>query len=159
MINIQNHARPQVAQMALLFHPSKGLLLLQLACEKYQFPGGRLNKGEGFEQGLRREIKEETGIDCMKIICPLTVNQWQNNEGSVYGVHFLCETQIENISLSSDHIGFKWVRSQSELEKLSFIGSNMLKVAQTALELQVKSNPILNESVSLLTAENSRLLS
>ena len=30
--------------------------------EKYQFPGGHLNSGESLEEGLLREIEEETGI-------------------------------------------------------------------------------------------------
>ncbi len=30
---------------------------------RYHFPGGRLNIGEPFLQGLKREVREETGLE------------------------------------------------------------------------------------------------
>lgn len=38
-------------------------ILLGYCDRTYQFPGGHLEKGETLEQGLIREIKEETGIE------------------------------------------------------------------------------------------------
>lgn len=33
--------------------------------QKYSIPGGKLNLGETFEQGAKREIKEETNLDIL----------------------------------------------------------------------------------------------
>lgn len=38
-------------------------ILLGYADKTYQFPGGHLNKNEIKEEGLKREIKEETGMN------------------------------------------------------------------------------------------------
>ena len=40
-----------------------GNVLLGNENNTYQFPGGHLEEGETFEECLKREIKEETGID------------------------------------------------------------------------------------------------
>ncbi len=42
---------------------------------RYHFPGGRLNPGEPFMDGLRREVTEETGLD-IEIGEPLFVGEW-----------------------------------------------------------------------------------
>ena len=45
------------------------LLLLQRPSKsshdngRWELPGGKIKKGEFFDEGLRREVKEETGLD------------------------------------------------------------------------------------------------
>lgn len=41
---------------------SKNEILLGYCNKTYQFPGGYLEKGETLKEGLKREVKEETGI-------------------------------------------------------------------------------------------------
>ena len=42
---------------------SNNELMLGYCDKTYQFPGGHLEKNESLEEGLIREVKEETGID------------------------------------------------------------------------------------------------
>ena len=42
---------------------NKNEILLAYAHKSYQFPGGHLEKGESLKNCLKREIKEETGIE------------------------------------------------------------------------------------------------
>ncbi len=43
---------------------------------RYDIPGGRVQPGESFDQGLIREIKEETGLD-VEIGRPFAVVEWR----------------------------------------------------------------------------------
>ncbi len=51
-----------VIRLKALIINSKDEILLGYAHKTYQFPGGHLEKNETLEEGLKREIQEETGI-------------------------------------------------------------------------------------------------
>lgn len=52
-----------VIRIKALIINSKNEITLGYAHKTYQFPGGHLEDGETLEEGLIREIKEETGIE------------------------------------------------------------------------------------------------
>ena len=52
-----------VIRVKALIINSKNEITLGYAHKTYQFPGGHLEDGESLEEGLIREIKEETGIE------------------------------------------------------------------------------------------------
>ena len=51
------------AAYAILIKDNKILLMRMKRTEKYFFPGGGVEKGEKLEDGLRREAREETGLE------------------------------------------------------------------------------------------------
>ena len=51
-----------VIRLKALILNSKNELLLGYSYNTYQFPGGHLEEGESLLDGLKRELKEETGI-------------------------------------------------------------------------------------------------
>jgi 8-oxo-dGTP pyrophosphatase MutT (NUDIX family) len=55
------HTEP-VSVKGILFHQHRVLLLLNDRGE-WELPGGRPDAGEGHEAALRREMREETGLD------------------------------------------------------------------------------------------------
>lgn len=79
---------------------------------KYGVPGGRLEPGESWEECLRREVKEETGLE-IKIGKPFYVNEWRptvNDElWQVIGIFFECHTTTDQVELGEDHNDFQWV--------------------------------------------------
>ena len=86
---------------------------------RWNMPGGRLDIGENFESGLKRELFEETGLK-VEIIKPLYVGEWRpiikGVQNQIVGILFLCESKPGNIVLSQDHDAYKWVSAKEALE-------------------------------------------
>ena len=55
-----------VIRVKALIVNSKNEILLGYCHKTYQFPGGHLEENEDLEEGLKRELKEETGIEINK---------------------------------------------------------------------------------------------
>lgn len=65
-------ARPEVPVAtvgALIFDPAGRLLLLRSAkwSNRWGIPGGKVRRGESVEDALRREVREETGLEIQKL--------------------------------------------------------------------------------------------
>jgi 8-oxo-dGTP diphosphatase len=74
----------QVAAKAVIVDSEGKILMLREAVTykdgthigKYNLPGGRLDKGEAFLDGLKREVREESGLD-VEPQFPLHVDEWR----------------------------------------------------------------------------------
>src|SRR3972149_10539004 len=81
---------------------------------KWEFPGGKVDFGEDLNESLKREIKEETGLD-VSIKEPLFF--WDNPaslkkyEGLIHVILFFeCSAPINSkVVLSKEHTDFKWI--------------------------------------------------
>jgi len=75
---------------------------------------GRLDQHEDLERGLKREVKEESGID--KLSIGSISRCWHIYRGKkcahneLIGLTFVCETNQEIIQLSSEHSEYQWVK-------------------------------------------------
>lgn len=56
-----------VIRVKALIINSKNEILLGYAHKTYQFPGGHIEENESLEEGLKREVKEETGIEIREV--------------------------------------------------------------------------------------------
>ncbi len=80
---------------------------------KFDVPGGRLNPGEKFDEALRREVKEETGLEAT-IHEPIYVGEWRptvrGEAWQIVGVFFrvTCDATSE-VALSDDHMEVRWI--------------------------------------------------
>lgn len=68
-------------------------------------PGGWLDKGENPEDGLLREIKEETNLK-VKIICPIHV--FYKSKTNSLGFVYICQYISEKVKISFEHMDFMW---------------------------------------------------
>ncbi|MGD0977337.1 MAG: NUDIX domain-containing protein [Minisyncoccia bacterium] len=79
---------------------------------KFDVVGGRIKPGQNFEDSLKREIKEETGLR-VKIGKPFFVNEWRprvrGEQWQIVGIFFECQAKSEKIKMSRDHDQHKWI--------------------------------------------------
>jgi 8-oxo-dGTP diphosphatase len=79
---------------------------------KYQLPGGRIEAGEPFMDGLKREIFEETGLNTT-IGAPFYVGEWFPNirgiQNHIVAIFFECEAVSDQVMLSDEHDHHEWI--------------------------------------------------
>lgn len=124
----------QVAVKAVIQN-DQGKFLIVREGERWQAVGGRLEKGEKLEEGLRRETQEETGITDLEVGKVIHVDEWfAKPEGElkhIVALFFLCKANASKVILSDEHQEYAWVTAD-ELEKY---GDSMEKEIKQAIIL------------------------
>ncbi|HEY6736121.1 MAG TPA: NUDIX domain-containing protein [Candidatus Saccharimonadia bacterium] len=79
---------------------------------RYHLPGGRLNAGEPFRAGLKREIMEETGLEVEQGE-PVFVGEWfpviKGQPNQIVAIFFACRAATTEVRLSEEHDHFVWI--------------------------------------------------
>lgn len=105
----------QVAVKAVIRNKN-GKFLIVREKDRWQAVGGRLESGEKLEDGLRRETKEETGIDELKVGKVIHVDEWfAKPEGElkhIVALFFICEVDNPEINLSDEHEEYAWLTDE-----------------------------------------------
>lgn len=107
---------------------SDGVKYLLLGDERgnWGFPKGHVERGESEERTARRELFEEAGINKVDLYEGFrqTFSYYfrSKEKGLVHKqvVFFLGETKDEDVNISKEHTGFKWVGFSEGLKVLSF---------------------------------------
>ncbi|MCX6645221.1 MAG: NUDIX domain-containing protein [bacterium] len=76
---------------------------------RWEFPGGKLQPGETFQEAIHREVGEETGFE-IELIRMLGAVEDETNGFRI--VHLIMEGKIESgdVVISSEHDKFEWVK-------------------------------------------------
>lgn len=111
----------RIAMKAVIVHEGKILILREADTYeegtnigRYHMPGGRINPGEHFEDGLKREVMEETGLD-IEIVMPLYVGEWspviKGVPNQIIAMFMVCQPKdaTAEIVLSEEHDAFAWI--------------------------------------------------
>lgn len=102
---------------------------------KFDVPGGRIKPGESWKKTLLREVNEETGLT-VTIGKPFFVNEVRNQvkdeEWQIVRVFFECQTNSNQVQVSTDHDRFEWI-NPSEYKNYLLI-PNLVEVFQAFLE-------------------------
>ena len=103
-----------VATKALIVKDEKVLILTKTKSilphlKGLDFPGGRLNLDESPKSGLKREIKEETGLDVDIIRLVHATDIFKNEQMRLIGLCYLCRPKSTKIKLSEEHSTFEWI--------------------------------------------------
>jgi len=76
---------------------------------EWDIPGGRLEPGENPHDGLKREAREEVGMDIL-ICAPIHVQHFTRDDGQQISLTvFLCSSDTSDITLSEEHTEYAWV--------------------------------------------------
>ncbi len=106
----------KVAVIAYILRNNKFLLLKRTTEPAiWAPPGGRLERDEPPVQGLKREIREETGFE-IEVVAPVTVwfGQWKGRP--LLSIDYLVRVTGGEFRLSSEHSDAIWVTLE-ELER------------------------------------------
>lgn len=85
----------------------------------WEYPKGHVKPGEDLKAALKREIKEETGLD-VNVGGKINTIKYISN-GKVSIIHnFICSVidKTQPVKLSYEHNNFYWVKSFAELEMM-----------------------------------------
>lgn len=89
--------------------------------KKWQLPGGAVEFGEHPEEALKREMKEELGIEVGIIrLIPKLFHRLENNWHAVL-ISYLCYPKHERIKLNEEATEYKWATKQ-EIKLLDNLG-------------------------------------
>lgn len=86
---------------------------------RWELPGGKLDPGESFTDGLQREIREETGLE---ISIHHTLGAAEQELPEIRVIHLILTATAENLSihLSDEHEEYRWV-SLDEMKSLELV--------------------------------------
>ena len=80
----------------------------------WEFPGGKVDNNETYEEALKRELIEELGLE-VTIDCHFFNNKHQYETSTIELISFKCTTTQSKIILI-DHDRIEWVKTHSLLE-------------------------------------------
>lgn len=129
---MSNHVLMQIVQQAIILNSEGQILILRRPEGVWQFAGGRVEEGERWDDGLLREVREETGINDLQIGSVLMVDNFEWQSQQLYSVYFLCHTQTAAIRLSSEHIEYRWLDRDDDLQQINFWHRNLRILAERA---------------------------
>lgn len=127
-----DNIRQRVAAKALITNAEGKLLILREASTykegtnhgRYHVPGGRITPGEPFFDGLRREVREETGLE-IEIGHAVFVGEWFpvifGQPHHIVAMFISCKAGSKAISLSDEHDDYRWV-NPGEIDSYDIMG-------------------------------------
>jgi nucleoside triphosphatase len=115
-------AFPEPTVGALVFNPEGKTFLMKSHKwkGKWIIPGGHIELGETIEEALKREIKEETGLDIFDMVF-VGMQEFVFGKEFWKKKHFIflnyaCRTKTKEVVLDSEGQEFTWVAPKEALE-------------------------------------------
>lgn len=126
-----NIPRKQIIVSSALIEKEGKFLIIQRATHDtrpgtWETPGGGLDWGEDPEVGVKREVKEECGLE-VTVVEPMKILSWTNERDGMqtHKIQLVYRCALshpdQEVVLSTEHSAYKWV-DESELKgtNLSF---------------------------------------
>jgi 8-oxo-dGTP diphosphatase len=93
----------------------RALLIQRRDNHHWEPPGGVLELGESIDDGLRREVREETGLD---VEPEMLTGVYKNMNHGIIALVFRCRVTGGEIGVSDETTAFRWV-TESDISELA----------------------------------------
>jgi len=93
----------------------RALLIQRQDNHRWEPPGGVLELGESIDDGLRREVREETGLDVEPVAL---TGVYKNMNRGIIALVFRCKATGGQPSTSDETEAFRWV-TETEIRELA----------------------------------------
>lgn len=107
-----------VTQKAVLVgpEPAERLLLLENEDGIWELPGGQLRVGENPITGLKRAIREVTGLDTT-VDSPVLTTAWEVGDGGAFASIYRAHSATEQATLAGGHVRAVWLDPKQAVER------------------------------------------
>lgn len=106
-----------VSVAGLVSNDAGEILLIKSPRRGWEYPGGMVEPGETFQDALRREVKEESGID---VEITGFIGLCKNVEKDVVNIDFSCRAVGGTPTTSSESSAVSWFRREDALDMVTF---------------------------------------
>jgi 8-oxo-dGTP diphosphatase len=91
----------------------RALLIQRRDNHRWEPPGGVLEPGETVDDGVRREVREETGLDVEPVAL---TGVYKNMKRAIVALVFRCKITRGDLTTNDEVSAFRWVRSADVAE-------------------------------------------
>ena len=107
----------QVSVAAMVHDGQGNILLVNSPWRGWEYPGGLIEPGESCDQALRREIREESGVE---VEIERFVGICKNVEKNIVNIDFVCRYVSGELTTSEESTEVAWGTPRQAMEKITF---------------------------------------
>lgn len=101
----------------------------------WQFAQGAKEKGETWEEAVKREILEETGLKDVEVVKKLNLKRdywfvWEGERIHKFLTFFLVKAKKAKVKVSIEHSDYKWCKYKEALESIKYNKEEFMKAVK-----------------------------